>query len=68
VQTVKGPATGRASTDRLNVREEPFDVGFGVSPEAARLASQVVLAAGDRVLAGVYAGAKTGAQRLDRPT
>jgi hypothetical protein len=53
---------------RLNVREEPLDVGFGVSPEAARLASQVVLAASDRVLPGVNAGAKTGAQRLDRST
>ena len=62
------PAALIRASVRLNVREEPFDVGFGVSPEAARLTSQVVLAAGDRVLPGVYTSAKTGAQRLDRPT
>jgi hypothetical protein len=52
---------------RLDVREEPFDVCLRVSPEAARLAPQVVLTAGDRILPGVHTSAETGAQRLDRP-
>jgi len=40
----------------FDVRQQTLSIRLGVAPKAACLASQVVLAAGDRVLTRVHAG------------
>ena len=51
----------------LDVRDQALGVGLGVAPKTPSLATEVVLASGDGIFAGVHARAKAGAQRLDRP-
>jgi len=43
----------------FDVRKQALGIRLGVASKAARLASQVVLAAGDRVLTRVHAGTES---------